>query len=418
MWSSLAVTSAGVALIALFGIHCQSPRRHTQRPRAPELIAHDSGVTDALDGGAYTRCVRRSSAPQLISTGEELDSLEVAWNGTNFGVVWSEVIDSERAVMFAQVSPNRVTGRVPLRVSERRFVAQSPTVAWNGAGWSVYYSSGVDSPGDLYQARIDARGTAVGRPWRVTRGARGDFSPRVVAHDRGFGLAWVALEPDRRWSLYAQALDRWDAPLSPPTRLLNTSVKLTSTRLVWTGLAWAVAAVAWGREVYAIDLARMESNGRPRGSVTHATQNRIGSAEPEHRYSIAWNGQDFIVAWSELRQGVWRIFLQRVSARGNPLGDERSVDDGDARAESPSLTSVGDGELVLAYELVGEGRSRVMLRMVDADASPRGEPVALPGYEGAELPAAAWSGEVLGVAVRAPVGVAFHRVRLGPCGAE
>ncbi len=405
---------AALSALALLGAGCQSPQRRARRPRAPEAPLEDVPAVDAVSAG---RCVRRSSAPELIAAGAGIESLDVAWNGSSFGVAWSEVIDGEEAVMFAQASPDRPSGRAPLRVSERRFVARTPTVAWNGAGWSVLYSGGVREAGDIYQARVDARGTAVGRPWRMTRGARFDGDPRFVANGRGFGLAWTARELDRRWSLYAQPLDRWDAPLSPPTRLLNTSVSLAATNLLWTGSAWAVTCVAWGREVYAIDVARMEANGQARGSITRANSTPLGGAEPSHRYDVAWNGREFIVAWSELRDGVWRIFLRRLSARGNPLEPERALDDGDARAESPSLTSVGEGYSALAYELVGEGRSRVMLRVIDPEGRTAGEPVALPGYEGASIPAAEWSGEVLGVAVRAPTGVAFHRVRLGPCGA-
>lgn len=368
-----------------------------------------------VDGG-NRRCALRSDAPSEVSHGANPGRLRAAWNGEHWGVVWSEVIDDEPAVFFARIDADGRRPRPPLRVSERRTHASAPAVCWNRTAWSVFFTGGVREVGDVYQARVTGRGSAVGRPWRMTRGPRLDLDPAVVATESTIGLAWVAQEEGGRWSLYGEVLDRWDRPTMPATMLRNSSLALGPTELVWTGQEWGTAYVTSGREVLGVELARMDRAGLAHGSVQRVTSGRIGDVSADRRFAIAWNGERYGVAWSELRDGERQLFFRWVSARGNPLSEPRHVGLEHDTASAPALAPAGDGDLVLAWESEREGDRRVAVTVLDADGTPQREPITLRGVEGtAAAPALAPSADAVGVVTRSTRGISFHRVTVGRC---
>ncbi len=405
--------SLGRWVVLGLGLGCQreAPGGARRRPHVEPPVV----VEPAADAGTG-RCVRRVSAPEDIALGPTIGAPRLAWNGAHFGIVWTETIDEEDVVRFVRADAEGTRLALPLRVSERRFLAANPSVTWNGDSWSVVFAGGVRVMGDIYQARIDARGSGVGRPWRMTRGPQHDAEPEFFATGQGFGLAWTSLEPSGRWSMYAEALNRWDAPLAPPTQLFNTSFRLLSPRLLWTGSAWAVAFLSARQEVSGVHLARMEASGLRRGGVNRVTPDRIAGTETAHRFDIAWDGRSFGLVWSELRDGTPQLFFRRLTPRGNPDGPVLSLRVADEQSENPSLAHLGDGVFALAEQVVRDGFPRVRVRTLHADGRIQTEGVELRGLDGAAArPALLYNGTVLGLATRSQRGLAFHIVHLGPC---
>ncbi|MBK8693071.1 MAG: hypothetical protein IPN17_12445 [Deltaproteobacteria bacterium] len=395
--------------VALLLAGCESPppprrRPHVEPPDVP-----------VVDGGTR-RCALRSDAPGEVSRGADPGRMRIAWNGEHWAVVWSETIDNEPAVFFARIDADGSRPRPPLRVSERRTYASAPAVCWNQTAWSVFFTGGLREVGDLYQARVTSRGSAVGRPWRMTRGERLDIDPAVATTGTTTGLVWSAREADQRWSVYGKVLDRWDRPSAPLTLMRNSSLALGPAELIWTGQEWAAAYVTAGQEVFGVELARLDGIGQLRGSVRRMTDARIGDVSAERRFAIAWNGQRYGLAWSELRDGQRRLYFRWVSARGNPLSDARELGVEGEVATSPALAAVGDGTLLLAWESEREGDRRVAVSLLDEEGNPQREPVTLRGVEGiATQPALAVSADAVGVATRSRRGISFHRVTLGNC---
>lgn len=397
---------------------CDPPSTPARRPPpAPIVTAPDSAQTpeNTVDG---RRCALSADPPEDLTLGEGRSRAAVAWNGTHFGVVWTETREGEDRVMFVRVGADGARLGSPVQVSERGYRAVTPSLAWNGASWSVVYVGGINALGDLFQARVDPRGIPAGRPWRITRGDRDDAEPVLVGSGPGYGLAWVATEFDRRHTLYTQAFRSWDAREVPPTRVLNTSVGLSAPRLVWTGSAWAVLVLAAQRDAIGVDMARVESDGRLRASARRVTPGQLGGAEFDRRYAVAWDGAHFAVAWSEQRDGRTAVHLVRADLRGDRIGDEQTLSDPDASGSVPALESIGDAEVVAAYEHEREGVSRVRLRALGADGWIQPGHVELQGVDGrAGSPAMVWSAAALGVVTTTPRGITFHRVSVGPCAA-
>jgi hypothetical protein len=399
--------SAALVALALLGCEAPAPPRRRPHVEPPDV--------PAVDGGTR-RCVLRADAPGEVSRGADPGRTRVAWNGEHWGVVWSEVIDDEPAVYFARVDADGRRPRPPLRVSERRTHASAPAVCWNRTAWSVFFTGGIREVGDLYQARVTSRGSAVGRPWRMTRGERLDLDPAVATSGTATGLVWVARDVDQRWSVWGEVLDRWDRPAAPPALMRNSSLALGPVDLHWTGQEWAAAYVTAGREVFGVELARLDRVGFPHGSVQRMTDARLGDVSSERRFALAWNGQRYGLAWTELRDGQRQLFFRWVSARGNALTEPRRLGDPRDVAAAPAMAATGDGALVLAWETERAGDRSVSVALLDEEGAAQRDPITVRGVEGiATQPAMAVSADAVGVVTRSTRGISFHRLTLGDC---
>jgi hypothetical protein len=363
------------------------------------------------------RCALRAAPPSRLAEVAAVGGVALAWNGTHFAVAWGDVIDGERAVRFVRVRPDGERLGSPLRVSELHTEAESPSVTWNGQSWVVVWSGGLRDVGDIYQARVDPRGTAAGRPWRMTRGdERTDLHPRILSAAPGFGVAWVARAGGNRWGLYAQALDRFDAPRAFPAKLLDTGISLSETSLVWTGTEWGVAALGARREVLGVEFARMDARGFAHGSVARLSSGTIGGVETRGRYALTWDGARYVVAWSEVLDGASHVFVRSADARGRLDAQRLDLRDEAESAEAPALERVGDGVSAVAWQVSRDGRGRLRVKTLDASGRLQEDPVELQDHDGAAgWPHLAAGGDSLAVVSATPQGLTYHRVTLGPC---
>lgn len=388
--------------------------------RAPAV--HRRVVEPAADAPAprfdeTRRCALRASPPTPIADVEALAGVSVAWSGTHFGVVWGDTVDGERLVRFARVASNGALLGSPLRLSETHTQAADPAITWNGTSWVVVWSGGLREPEDIYQGRVDARGTAAGRPWRMTRERRRtDLQPRIESTAQGFGLAWVSRTSVGRWRLYAQALDAFDAPKAFPAMLLETGVSLAETGLVWTGSQWGVSALGVQQEVLRVEFARMDARGYTLGSLNRLTPQSIGGIDPRGRYAIAWDGAGFAIAWSEVTAGASHVFFRRATARGNLVGDTLDLREEGESADTPALASAGEGSVAAAWLVSQEGRARLRVRTLDANSRLQEGRVEVQDHDGsAGRPVVTVGGDTLALISAASRSLTLHRVTLGPC---
>ncbi len=364
------------------------------------------------------RACALSATPAVdVVVGNGYSRAMIAWSGTQYGVSWWRNDGGDLSVGFARVTAQGVPGGTPARVTERGFTPGPPSLLWNGVSWSLLFEGGFGQDrGDIYQTRVDARGAAVGSPWRMTRGAREDSEPFMATRPQGFAFTWVAREDHSRSVLYGQLLDRWDAPRSLAVRLLDTTATLASPRAVWTGTQWAFTCLSARGEVQAVDLARLDDRGLPTGTLRHASPDHIGGVDVASRYDVAWGGGSFGVVWSELREGSTQVFFRPVSLRGNALGGDVCVSQGAPSAAEPVIARVSEGVFAVAMRVTYDGLSRVWVRTVDANGVFQQGRVELQGADGqAGTPSVVFDGESLGVATASPRAVTFHRVTIGDC---
>lgn len=399
-------------LLAMVGC---DPERIPARRRyvpAPDVITDDAS---SPVGGL---CTRRGAASVEIAPGTGRTRASIAWSGLHYGVAWQEATAEGTSAWFARVHGVEGPQGLVTRITHPGLHVGYPTVLWNGANWSVIYDAAWgEADGDVYQARIDARGAMVSDPFRMTRGARDDINASMAPGEQGFGMAWIAREEGgRRHVLYGMSLNRWDAPRGLAVRMLDTQLTLGAPTVTWTGAEWALTCVSARGEVKAVDFLRLSPEGLPRGVLKHISPERIGGVELENRHAVAWDGHALGVVWSELREGATQVFFRAVSARGNPLTADVRVSEGAMAASEPALVAISEGLFALAMRVEREGMSRVWVRTVRVDGSFQPTQVELQGADGrAGAPSLVYDGTGLGVVTVSPRALSFHRVALAPC---
>lgn len=208
----------------------------------------------------------------------------LAWNGTVFGIVWSESYTGT-GVYFATISPSGVA-TAPIRFATSNaqgdvtLAAVAPDFV---AAFDNYVPAGSSS---LDSARINSSGAVVGSVNNISSGAR-VIQPRFAQAISGLKLFWS----DNRGSKYAifsRALDGGGVPSATEVPLTDGTKDAT---------LWSVTRTASG---YAVGYSSFDT---PNGSFVIATDaTGVPSAQPVQVGSssiqmpeVTWTGAGFSV---------------------------------------------------------------------------------------------------------------------------
>lgn len=255
---------------------------------------------------------------------------EVAFDGTNHLVVWSDNRSGTYDIYGARVSPaGSVLNPSGIAVSTAAVDQSTPTVAYDGASYLVAWADTREHPSfgyDVFASRVTTAGTVVtpaGTPVSTTSGGAGLFSlgPAVASGGGTFFLAW---EDTRSLDdAYASRISSAGAVLDPKGLRL-------SSRLPEPGQSEAVVAfdgtnylVAWSAYNGTLDIwgARVAPGGRVLDPDGFAISTAAGD---QLQPAVAYGGGQFLVTWTERgTAGIDDIFMTKVSSAGvvaNPNG--------------------------------------------------------------------------------------------------
>jgi hypothetical protein len=272
----------------------------------------------------------------ISPAGEFADNPDVTFNGTNYLVVYGSE-DGNIHGQFVNPHGTLVGSELTLAVATGLDSDNSPSVTWNGHVFVVGYEVHDSQLGfKANAATVSPTGVALQSDIDVAPGDNVEFAPTAAAAGDQFFLVWH----DRRTSVGDQfgaeifgtrlTVDgRGVATVVDPAGI-KVSSSATSTTLgrvsdpdiVFDGTSYFVV---WG-------------DGRPgpagediranrvstAGTVLSATDFLIASApDDQDEPSIAFNGSQFLVAWTDSRNRhagrVFETFATRVSTNGGPL---------------------------------------------------------------------------------------------------
>ncbi len=429
---------------ALCGVTVASACARRDDPRVarglPDLAAHadvrepdaldpsrDASVPiDAPDGGPgaaspfVVRCPMRSFPPDELTLGSAPEiGAPVVWNGREWGVAWSEVVTDEPAVFFARVGRDGRRIGNPVRVSDRGYRGSTPALLWNHTQWLVAFSGGAGRLEEIWVGSVDARGTPVGRPHRVTARNRRDLGPSMAFDGRDAILVWSTVLPDSRNGVLALRMDRAGVQLDAPILVADRRERLGAAQVVWNGATWAAAWLVSRSEAIAVDMSRIEADvSRTRGYPARVTLGPLGGTDQGARFGIAWDGARYALAWDEVRDGAPHVFFDTVSRTLEPSGRSVMLSPRGDSATAPAIAALGPSTFLAAWE-VERGRERhVQVATFDDLGRPLGGRIEVQSNDGrASMPTLAVGDDAVGIATVSTRGVSFHRVPLGPCSA-
>ena len=274
----------------------------------------------------------------------------VAWNGSNYLVVWDELVrhtfQSDRAVFAARVSPaGQLLDDPPILLVDASYVDESyPVVASDGTNWAVAWSDLVGGSDAIRGCIVDANGIA--GPIRTMMTTSVGFYYPV-----NFEMAWS----NGRYLFVSQHLapggsftdvlgQLFDPLLAKVGTEFNISAGAGTGADPWVAGDGNGFCVAWRHLNLSIRATPVDSNGTV---VVPGGVDLMGPTPGYAAYqlpSVAWNGSDWAIAFGTGSFMNGAMNVSRLSPSGVLLGGAPMVISQGAWAMSrPSCAPVPNG---------------------------------------------------------------------------
>lgn len=271
--------------------------------------ARVSGAGVVLDAGGIA--VSTAANDQVPTT--------IASDGSSFLVVWQDTRSASFDIYASRVSGSGVVlDAAGIAVSTGGPDKGSPSVAWNGSNFLVAWEDFRSGNGDIYASRVsgagvvlDAAGIAVSTP------ASGQFSPAVASDGSNFLVAWYDYR-SVNGDIYAARVSGAGVVLDATGIAVSTAAgDQLYAAVAWNGsnflVAWTDNRSGASSDIYA---SRVSSAGVVLDASGIAVSTAAGG---QHRVKVASDGSNFLAAWADFRAGASDIYASRVSGAGTVL---------------------------------------------------------------------------------------------------
>jgi hypothetical protein len=262
----------------------------------------------------------------------------VAFDGTNYLVVWQDGRGDYFDVYGARVSPASTVldpGGIAISTATREQL--EPTIAFDGTNylvvWSDYRST---SESDIYGTRVSRTGAVLDPGGIAIATASGYQSSPAIAFDgTNYLVAWVGANgiSGTRISPAGTVLD--------PGGIAIASGYQDAPAIAFDGTNYLAA---WGQNGYDIYGTRISQAGAVLDPGGIAIASGAGfRAEP----TLAFNGTNYLVAWRGYQGTYYDVFGARVSPAGTVLDPGGiAISTATYHQQAPSVASDGTNYLV------------------------------------------------------------------------
>jgi hypothetical protein len=278
----------------------------------------------------------------------------VAYNGTNFLVVWYDYRSGSSDVYGARVSgAGTVLDPTGIRISAALSYQYSPKVSHDGTNFLVVWTDQRNGSTDIYGARVSDAGVVLdtgGIP--ISTASSSQVNPAVAYDGTNFLVVWEDYRSSTTYDIYGarvsgagSVLDVSGIPISTATndqRLPSVAYNGANFLVVWQDLRSGTGYT----DIYG---ARVSGAGTVLNTSGILISNAINAQEYP---AVTYNGVDFVVAWQDRRSGTnYDIYGARVSGTGvvrNPSGIPISTAVNDQR--TPALAREGTNCLIVWHD--------------------------------------------------------------------
>ena len=285
----------------------------------------------------------------------------VDFDGTNFLVVWEDGRSGTQDIFGARVTPDGsvLDAGSPLTISDAAGDQTSPAIAFNGTNHLVVWSDFRNgSTSDIRGARVTPGGNVLDGPatgFAVSSAPGDQSSPAVDFDGTNHLVAWTDFRSGSTSDIYG-------ARVTPGTNVLDTAA--TGFAVSTAPSVQSFAAVAFDGTRHLVvwrDLRHGPANSDIYGTrVSVAGQVLDGRAtgipisdEPKNQSAptVAANGP-FLVAWRDRRSATFDVFGARVNGGNGAVQDPNGfvVAGGPTAEQSPAVASALDDDWTVVYQ--------------------------------------------------------------------
>jgi hypothetical protein len=265
----------------------------------------------------------RDGVPIKVSTSANAQTThDVAFDGTNYFVVWEDKRSGTSDIYGARVAPDgRVLDGTGIAISTGHGDQLTPTVAFDGTGFLVVWQDGRYQDINVYAAVVRGDGTVVGPFGIATTDSERPVRPDVAFDGTNYLVVW---ETGRQWAdplnstIHGARVRPDGSPLDAFVIASDTYGWLTDPAVAFDGtnflVVWTAADLIVGARV------------DPAGQVMDATPLRLSDAGFGSNGSpaLAYDGTNYLVVWQErLTANRQQTIFARVSPAGEVLDPYR-----------------------------------------------------------------------------------------------
>ncbi|MBN1210499.1 MAG: hypothetical protein JXB05_36940 [Myxococcaceae bacterium] len=237
-------------------------------------------------------------------------------------------------------------------------VRTHPAMAFNGKSYLLVWRGTRGNWSDIYATRVSDTGTVLDPSGIVVSNGPGSKAdPAVASNGTDFQVVWSQLHGEH-WAIRGTRVTGSGEVSDPGGIRMSSSAKTESLPKVASNgmdylVVWQRYKTSLDADVYA---QRVSSTGQPMapGALALASGDYVESAP-----SVASNGSVYLVAWSDERSGVARIYATRISNDGEPRDGTGFLLSIDSFQFAPAVASNGVDFFVAWTDYRNSGTSDV-----------------------------------------------------------
>ncbi len=382
-------------------------------PGAPELCnGLDDDQDGTIDEGCPRECpgpfprsgevrVTEDPADSRTTPGRSL-----AWRGNRWHVGWSDAPgDAPRGAWYVPLDADGRRLAEPAGLADRAH--EDDVVCLDAHGERAgLWSLEPDGDGTLRVA-LDRHGGDLGEPPLFVAPGRPFGVDDVAWSGNAHAVLLEREDPEDGWpDLFLARYDVNGHGLHPPYPLTGEDARpeggAAETTVAWTGDGYGVAWTDRRGGSPGIWFRPLSAWGYPSGPEVQVGPPLGPQVHEKREPALAWKGDGYGIAWADLRDGTWRVYFALLDPEGNFLENpgEVPVSSGEHDARRPAVAWNGQEFAVAWEEWTHPWESEIHVARVLADGTVTGEEAVV----GARSPGAsfrvdiAWNGTEWGVA--------------------
>ena len=314
---------------------------HLSTSLHPDLVWNGDGYgavwVDARDGNLELYFSSFSAGGQEIVGEQRLtnavsDAFEpsLVWTGSEYGASWCDSRSGSREAYFVRFDRDgSVLGSE--QVLGSCFVSAAFTaLSWSG---SQYGMAWVDATGEVQFIQLNDAGLPQGSAVQLSDGSGTSRYVSLAWNGSEFAVVWNARNAGNINQIYFRRVTAGGQPAAPQVNLTANSEQSRRPNVIWDGAGYALAyhtGTGGGRWIV---FRRVASDGTSLGSPVTLSDLQSGTLAP----TLAWSGEEYGVAWRDVRHGAGEVYMARVDASGSEIGAELRLTDDPADSNSRSI---------------------------------------------------------------------------------
>jgi hypothetical protein len=288
--------------------------------------------SDSRSGTGYDiYCARVSAGGSVLdpagiavstAAGDQREPV-VAFDGTNYLVAWHDCRNGSYNpdIYCARVSAGgSVLDPAGIAVSTAVGYQWYPAVAFDGTNYLVAWEDHRSTYWDIYGARVSVGGTVLDTAGiAICTAARDQWGTAIAFDGTNYLVVWQDYRSGSEWDIYGARVSAGGSVLDPAGIAISTapngqgepSVAFDGTNYL---VAWDDVRNGAYIDIYGARVSVGGSALDPAGIAIST------SANSQMYPAVAFDGTNYLVAWSDYRSGTnYDIYGARVSAGGNVL---------------------------------------------------------------------------------------------------